>query len=511
MAEINLSNEWVFHASYYQCHDANVPFFLSFIRDSNPLKVTKPAQIDALPFELLSQIFFECVRVISGSRGRRLRAPASPWLRNQPYAFKLVSKRWSDVAVGSPHLWNYVSAPAYDPRMYKEDPHATRKFVLDWLVTSLNLSLHLRHHRFDQHIPDPKSSADPKDKASILVWKKCASRHRKQMLDVFLIHEKRWESLEITFDLDLLQHFNSQRLVAGHLGERLSYLQIVLDDRNITLSKVNKLLLWVGQLCLLQELDLDDPHDVIGDLTLVPWQTLTKIIYRRRFLTFEDSFWILRHCTFATDISIISGHGSNPRWPLPSPPSIAVPQPLCRLAKLSLWGVETPLDLLKRFSLPRLESLEIKSGFSTCSNPSEALSRFLDQSQCQLKRVVVSDIMLTLDDYTFGSEHPYDVYANLLSREVSFPPVTSTAFTLALEILERYRVADVLFKFKHKAKTLEAFLDVTGILQRLSPVNFRVWKDAAEKGRVERPYARYCVGWEESQCIMRPRRLQNRN
>ncbi|KAH9475145.1 hypothetical protein JR316_0012256 [Psilocybe cubensis] len=444
--------------------------------------------IDSLPFEILSKILFECIKEIIEGKPARISALIGP--RNQPHSFKLVSKFWKDVAEGTSSLWSHISAPPYNPLTYRKDPYATSTFVSTWLNASKSLPLHVYHPRYELQIREMFFANDPQIHAAMDALNKSIALHRRQMLDLFVAHEQRWESLQISFTLSLLRHFTSKHLFAGHkVGERLSRLKISLDDWNITLSKVNKLFRWIAALPVLRHLELDDPHNVAGDFTLVPWRTLTRVLYRRRFLTFEDSFWLLRQCTSATDITLISGHGSNPRWPLPTPPTISVPYRLEATTKLVLWGLEFPLDLLKRLSLPRLECLEITSCFSTCLDPGDALSCFLDQSQCRLRRFVVSDLAL--------AEWRHNVYSGTLS---SLPPMTVSDFSCILEALQSYKVGNVLFRFKHHTRTVEEFQSSTGLLRYICPLfNLRVWMDDTEKARTaRRPHIRFCVGWEES-------------
>ncbi|KAF8876793.1 hypothetical protein CPB84DRAFT_1795625 [Gymnopilus junonius] len=118
-------------------------------------------------------------------------------------------------------------------------------------------------------------------------------------------------------------------------------------------------------------------------------------------MTFDECLDIASRCISATELRLAS-NGCD--WPDPQdddadslmgpPTMISLPN----LTRLSLDGVEAPVELLKYLHLPNLEYLRIIARFARCHSRCKTIQDFLTQTRCPLKTFEIADSGLSPED-----------------------------------------------------------------------------------------------------------------
>ncbi|KDR73075.1 hypothetical protein GALMADRAFT_213018 [Galerina marginata CBS 339.88] len=150
----------------------------------------------------------------------------------------------------------------------------------------------------------------------------------------------------------------------------------------------------------LQTLEFTDHDHFITDLATLPFAAAKKVAFVRWSLTFEECFYILSNCSSATEVFLEASNNTTPSLP----PGPVQGIRLNNLTSLELSSVVHPMELLRRLTLPKLESLKIVDGVGgywynkSPEMPVQIIENFLSRSKCPLRLLFVEDFTITMEE-----------------------------------------------------------------------------------------------------------------
>ncbi|KAF8887855.1 hypothetical protein CPB84DRAFT_1487449 [Gymnopilus junonius] len=330
------------------------------------------AHINKLPVELLSEIFRESVVFFPDILGTH----SFRYVKKEaPVNLIHVCKKWREITLSLSSIWGSQYFSGLPPKKSLEE-------VEYWIQISPRT--HLKLVVFDPMVlndPDPEPPS----------WT--------ELLKVYAKHMDRWHTLFAQGSDKLAQELTSS--LSNAKAPPLDSLQVVLLPP-ISTSAMNDLAASINHIKTLRRLHWTNAYG-LGDVDIdnLPWGQLSDVVYKAKS-TPEQFLARLSRCQSAHTVALRQ-HGRLLAYQALS--TFNHPHTtLSRLTSLTLQKSTDPLNILRFFTLPSLQYLQI----AVLDHSYEYLGELLLRSACPLDTLVIEDVEeSSLEDLTLFFRHKF--------------------------------------------------------------------------------------------------------
>ncbi|TFK20299.1 hypothetical protein FA15DRAFT_136392 [Coprinopsis marcescibilis] len=306
----------------------------------NALLVSGPCFIHNLPVELLERVFIEVMMA-----GMEIYSPYA-----SPFVILEVCKLWNTMVMSCPALWSTYSAPVELLPFTQQILCRSGNHPLNLRFEATNLKGELGYQETYQYLLQLSHR-----------WKVIDFRLYETMVPDFLTAlSKTTDTLQsLVLYMDDTAMIPIAEIVSEHC-QSLRHLELV-------------------------SFSLYNQRKVIS----FPWSRLTSItISTSSAITISDGRYLIASCTSAKSIQlgvIKNEEGTAPgyNWDSSSISTLPALESLCLVVKQL-----DPANILKHFTLPNLQHLELRHFRSFICDP-PSFGSFLTQSGCQLRKFVL--------------------------------------------------------------------------------------------------------------------------